>query len=163
MAPLTTIHSTRFGTLEIEADAVLSFPRGLIGLGGSRYALLTTDDDSPFAWLHSIEDPDLALPVTRPSQFFSDYELIISDEEAAGLMLDGTAPAEIWVTVRAAPQIEDFTVNLRAPIIVMHAEEGVAAYQVLNESPGLDVRTPLFSGTPGVGDDADVDADAAAK
>ena len=44
--------------LQIEADAVLSFPRGLIGLGGSRYALLSTDPDSPFSWLHSIEDPD---------------------------------------------------------------------------------------------------------
>jgi len=151
---LTTIHSTRFGTLEIEADAVLSFPRGLIGLGGSHYALLTTDDDSPFAWLHSIEDPDLALPVTRPSQFFSDYELVVSDEEAAGLMLGGDAPAEIWVTVRAAPRIEDFTVNLRAPIVVMRSEKGMAAYQVLNETAGLNVRTPLFADAAGTGDAA---------
>jgi flagellar assembly factor FliW len=151
---LLTIQSSRFGTLEIDADAVLSFPHGLIGLGGSRYALLTTDDDSPFAWLHSIEDPDLALPVTRPSQFFTDYELIVSDDDAAGLMLTSDAPSEIWVTVRAAPQIEDFTVNLRAPIIVTQTPEGMAAYQVLNEAPGLDVRTPLFAGAPGSGDAA---------
>jgi flagellar assembly factor FliW len=150
---LTTINSTRFGTLEIEAEAVLSFPRGLIGLGGSHYALLTTDDDSPFAWLHSIEDPDLALPVTRPSLFFSDYELVVSDEEAAGL-IEGDAPAEIWVTVRAAPQIEDFTVNLRAPIVVMRSENGMAAYQVLNETAGLHVRTPLFAGAAKVSDAA---------
>jgi flagellar assembly factor FliW len=125
MSPLT-IQSTRFGTLEIDADAVLSFPRGLIGLGGSRYALLTTDDDSPFAWLHSIEDPDLALPVTRPSQFFTDYELVVSDDDADG-MLNTDASAEIWVTVRAAPRIEDFTVNLRAPIVVVQTADGVAA------------------------------------
>jgi flagellar assembly factor FliW len=153
MSPLT-IQSSRFGTLEIDADAVLSFPRGLIGLGGSRYALLTTDDDSPFAWLHSVEDPDLALPVTRPAQFFTGYELIVSDEDAAGLMLSGDAPSEIWVTVRAAPQIEDFTVNLRAPIVVMQTTDGMAAYQVLNEAPGLDVRTPLFAGAAGAGDAA---------
>ena len=154
MSPLT-IQSTRFGTLEIDADAVLSFPRGLIGLGGSHYALLTTDDDSPFAWLHSIEDPDLALPVTRPSQFFSDYELVVSDEDAHG-MLSSDASAEIWVTVRAAPRIEDFTVNLRAPIVVMQTAEGVAAYQVLNEAPGLDVRTPLFAGAAGAAADVAV-------
>ena len=33
-----TFESSRFGTIEIAADAVIEFPSGLIGLGGSRYA-----------------------------------------------------------------------------------------------------------------------------
>lgn len=140
-----TVHSTRFGTLEIEAEAVLSFPRGLIGLAGSRYALLTTDPESPFSWLHSIEDPDLALPVTRPWQFFADYEVVLADAEAAALGLGGEAPADVWVTVRAAASIEDFTVNLRAPIVVTGTPDGPAAFQVINDAPGLEVRTPLFA------------------
>ena len=144
MSPLT-VHSTRFGTLEIEPDPVISFPRGLIGLGGSRYALLTTDPESPFSWLHSVEDPNLALPVTRPAQFFPGYEVVVSDEEAAALGLGGEAVGDIWVTVRSAENIEDFTVNLRAPIVVTTAADGPAAFQVINEFPGLDVRTPLFA------------------
>lgn len=146
-----TLQSTRFGTVEVEADAVLSFPRGLIGLGGSRYALLTTDPESPFSWLHSVEDPDLALPVTRPWQFFPGYEVVVSDEEAATLGIGGDAPADVWVTVRAAASIEDFTVNLRAPIVVTPSGEGPAAFQVINEAPGLDVRTPLFAAGSGTG------------
>jgi flagellar assembly factor FliW len=149
-----TVHSTRFGTLEIEADAVLSFPRGLIGLGGSRYALLTTDPESPFSWLHSVEDPDLALPVTRPWQFFPGYEVVLADDEATALGLGGDGPADVWVTVRAAERIEDFTVNLRAPIVVATGPDGPAAYQVINDAPGLDVRTPLFAGSAGAGDAA---------
>ena len=144
MSPLT-IQSTRFGTLEIEADAVLSFPHGLIGLGGTRYALLTTDDESPFAWLHSVEDPDLALPITRPSQFFTGYNLVVSDEDAEILRLGDDTLAEVWVTVHAAPRMEDFTVNLRAPIVMMRAADGIMAYQVLNEAPELGVCTPLFA------------------
>lgn len=144
MSPLT-VHSTRFGTLEIKSEDVLSFPRGLIGLGGSRYALLTTDPDSPFSWLHSVEDPDLALPVTRPAQFFPGYEVVVSDEEADALGLGDDAPADIWVTVRAAASIEDFTVNLRAPILVTAAADGSAAFQVINELPGMEVRMPLFA------------------
>ncbi|MGH2941809.1 MAG: flagellar assembly protein FliW [Solirubrobacteraceae bacterium] len=151
MSPVT-VHSTRFGTLEVEADAVLAFPRGLIGLGGTRYALLTTDPESPFSWLHSTEDPDLALPVTRPWQFFSDYEVVVSDAEADALGLGGDAPADVWVTVRAAPSIEDFTVNLRAPIVVTAAADGPAAFQVLNDAPGLEVRTPLFAASAGAGE-----------
>lgn len=140
-----TVESTRFGTLEIEADAVLRFPRGLIGLGGSRYALLSTDDDSPFSWLHSVEDPDLALPVTRPWQFFPDYEIELSDAEAAALGLSGDAPTDVWVTVRATERLEDFTVNLRAPIVVTSSARGTEAYQVINDAPNAEVRTPLFA------------------
>jgi flagellar assembly factor FliW len=140
-----TVESTRFGTLEIEAEAVLSFPRGLIGLGGSRYALLSTDPDSPFSWLHSIEDPDLALPVTRPWAFFPDYEVVLSEAEAASIGLSGDAPKDVWVTVRATERVEDFTVNLRAPIVVTPGAGGPEAFQVINDAPDADVRVPLFA------------------
>lgn len=140
-----TVESTRFGTLEIEPDAVLSFPRGLIGLGGSRYALLSTDAESPFLWLHSVEDPDVALPVTRPWEFFPDYEVVLSDDEAATLGLAGDLPADVWVTVRASERVEDFTVNLRAPIVVAPGDAGAEAYQVINEAPDAEVRAPLFA------------------
>jgi flagellar assembly factor FliW len=147
-----TVQSTRFGTLEIEPEAVLTFPRGLIGLGGSRYALLDTDADSPFSWLHSVEDPDLALPVTRPWQFFPDYEVVLDDAEAAALGLGQDAPADVWVTVRATERVRDLTVNLRAPIVVAAGAAGPEAYQVINEAPHVEVRAPLF---------AEGDADAA--
>jgi flagellar assembly factor FliW len=140
-----TVESTRFGTLEIEPEAVLSFPRGLIGLGGSRYALLSTDADSPFSWLHSVEDPDLALPVARPWEFFPDYEVVVGDAEAAALGLGSDAVADVWVTVRATERVEDFTVNLRAPIVVTPGDDGPQAYQVINDAPGADVRAPLFA------------------
>ena len=68
-----TIDSSRFGTLEIASDDVIEFPAGLIGLGGRRFALVTDDGDSSFSWLHSIDDPTLALPVTNPWHFFADY------------------------------------------------------------------------------------------
>ena len=66
------INSTRFGQIEIRDDSIIVFPEGLIGLGGSRYALVARDDKSVFFWLHSIDDPSLALPVTKPWPFFTD-------------------------------------------------------------------------------------------
>jgi hypothetical protein len=68
-----TFESSRFGTVEIAADAVIEFPSGLIGLGGSRFALVSADADGAFHWLHSLEDASLALPVTNPWLFFGDY------------------------------------------------------------------------------------------
>jgi flagellar assembly factor FliW len=46
------------------------------------------------------------------------------------------------VTVRAAPALEDFTANLKAPILV-HAGQ---AWQVINQAPGCELRVPLFPG-----------------
>ena len=47
--------------MEIDPQTIIEFPEGLIGLGGSRYALLARDAETPFLWLHSVDDPALAL------------------------------------------------------------------------------------------------------
>ena len=82
-----TLHSSRFGDLEIPDEAVIEFPNGLIGLGGKQYALLARNDDSAFVWLHSLDDPDLAVPVTNPFRFFDNFEVELSDDEAARIGL----------------------------------------------------------------------------
>ncbi|MGH2899695.1 MAG: flagellar assembly protein FliW, partial [Solirubrobacteraceae bacterium] len=70
---------------------------------------------------------------------------VLGAAEAEALGVGDDAPADVWVTVRAAASIEDFTVNLRAPIVVRATDDGPAAMQVINEAPGLEVRTPLFA------------------
>ena len=135
-----TIDSSRFGRVEIDPETVVEFPDGLIGLGGSRYALLASEADSPFLWLHSIEDPTLALPVTDPQQFFPDYVVELDDDEAARLGLDDTSAAAVYATVRAAEALEDFTVNLKAPILIWSGR----GQQVINQAPGCELRARLF-------------------
>jgi flagellar assembly factor FliW len=136
-----TFESSRFGTLEIQSEAVIEFPAGLIGLGGARYALLSTDDTSPFAWLQSIDDPDLALPITNPWLFFTDFAVDIDEAEAARLGVEDPSAVDVWVTVRAAAELEGFTANLRAPILVSDGR----GFQVINESKDATVRAPLFA------------------
>jgi flagellar assembly factor FliW len=133
-----TIDSSRFGTLEIPAEDVIVFPAGLIGLGGRRFALVATDD-SAFSWLHSIDDPSLALPVTNPWQFFADYAVDLSDEAAAPITADA-ADVTVFVTVRAGAELSDFYANLRAPILIAEGQ----GHQVINESADAPVRAPLF-------------------
>jgi flagellar assembly factor FliW len=138
--------STRFGTLEIDAEAVIDFPAGLIGLGGARYALVATVPDAPFAWLHSIEDPDVALPVTNPWLHFADYSVELSDADTARIGAADPSELDIWVTVRASSELSDFSCNLRAPIVVWNGH----GHQVINEAPDAPVRAPLFPKTAAV-------------
>jgi flagellar assembly factor FliW len=139
-----TINSSRFGTLEIPADAIIEFPAGLIGLGGRRYALIATDSNAPFNWLQSVEDPALALPVTDPWRFFADYEVELSDEETARIGVEDAEGVAVWVTVRAAGELSDFTANLRAPILVVEGR----GHQVINAFAAAPLRAPLFPEAP---------------
>jgi flagellar assembly factor FliW len=136
-----TLKSTRFGDVELPDEAVVEFPNGLIGLRGTRYALLPHGDDGTFVWLHSMEDPDLALPLTRPWTFFPRFEVELSDSEAERIGVSDPAQAEVFVTVRAAEEAANFSANLRAPIIIA----GGRGYQVINEADDAPVRAPLFA------------------
>jgi len=136
-----TIDSTRFGRIQLDDEDAIEFPHGLVGFEARRFALIAREPDAAFLWLHAIEDPSLALPVTDPYRFFADYAVELGDGEAERLGLpedlDGVAA---YVTVRAAERLEDFTANLRAPILVHDGR----AHQAINHAPGAELRAPLF-------------------
>jgi flagellar assembly factor FliW len=134
------VQSSRFGTVEIAEETVVAFPDGLIGLGGSRYALISNDPDSPFLWLQSLDDPAVALPVTNPLRFFADYAVELSDEDADRLGFDSEASVDVYVTVTATPDPSHCTANLRAPILIRPGR----ADQVINHAPGAVLRAQLF-------------------
>ena len=136
-----TLNSTRFGRLEVPAEAVIEFPNGLIGLDGTRWALLARAEDSAFVWLHSLDDPELAVPVTNPWRFFGDFEVELSDEEAARIGIDDAEQTSVYVTVRAAEALEDFHANLRAPILIAQGR----GHQVINQAEEAPMRAPLFA------------------
>jgi flagellar assembly factor FliW len=144
------IDSTRFGSIEIPDDGVIEFPNGLIGLAGTRYALVAKEEDSAFLWLHSIDDPSLALAVTNPFQFFPSYEVVLSDSEAARIGITSPEQADVFVTVRTAPELENFRCNLRAPILVSAGR----GFQVINEAEDAPVRAPLFEALAAAGQSA---------
>lgn len=136
-----TIQSTRFGQVDITDEAVIEFPDGLIGLDGTRFTLLAREADSAFVWLHSLDDPSLAIPVTNPFRFFADFAVELPDEESDRIDIHDPGEADVWVTVRAGEELGDFAANLLAPILVSKGR----GWQVINEADGMPVRAPLFA------------------
>ena len=86
---------------------------------------------------------EIAVPVTSPWLFFADYEVRVPDEDARRLGLDDPGQADIFVVVRAAEQLEDFTANLAGPLVI-HAEPRLGR-QIINDTRGYAFRHPLFS------------------
>ena len=139
-----TVESSRFGTVDVPVEAVIEFPAGLIGLGGHRFALVAGDDQGTFRWLQSLDDGALALPVTSPWQFFPGYEVELSDDEAERIGVSESDETTVYVTVRAAESLEDFSANLRAPILIANG----LGHQVINEAQDAPVRAALFTEAP---------------
>jgi flagellar assembly factor FliW len=137
---MITIDTARFGPVELDAEAVLDFPGGLIGVSGTRWALIAREEDDAFRWLQSLDDPAFAVPVTDPWRFFASYEVAISDEDALRTGLTESSEADVYVTVRSAEAIEDFTANLRAPILLCAGR----GHQVINVAPHAPLRAPLL-------------------
>jgi flagellar assembly factor FliW len=135
------IDSPRFGQVEIDPETIIEFPEGLIGLGGSRYALLAANPGDSILWLHCVDDPTLSLPVTDPNRYFSQFNVELSDDDAERLGLDDSTAVDVYVTVVAADTLPEFTANQKAPILIW----GGQGYQVINQAPGADLRAPLFA------------------
>lgn len=133
-----TIDSTRFGRIEVAPRSAIEFPNGLIGFDSRRFALIARDADDAFLWLHSLEDPQLALPVTDPRAFFPDFALELGGSEAERLGLP--ADFDVYVVVRAGERLEDFAANLRAPLVIAEGR----GHQVINQAADAPLRAPLF-------------------
>ena len=122
------IKSTRFGEFDVPEDLVVQFPEGLPGFEDQKkFAFLpyTVDEDnSPFAYMQSVQDPDLTLLLADPFLFFKHYSLNLNDEDAAQLGLsDSEETAGVYGVVAVPEKIDQMTVNLVAPIVVNWKEQ----------------------------------------
>ena len=139
------INTTKFGEIEISKDSVFEFVAPIIGFNELKsYALVDYKPDSPFKWLQSLDDMDLAFPITLCSFFGIDYQFDIPDEEAQ--MLDITSGDDVFVcNIANIPQSnpQGATINMLAPIIINIVNK--KAMQIILKNTEFEVRHKLFN------------------
>jgi flagellar assembly factor FliW len=101
------------------ATDALMFPSGLVGCAEWKRFVLISDEGTPLqlAYMQSLDDPNIALVVTNPSQLDASYVAPLSIEDRADLGLtDGTQPlVYCTLTVRGDGWL---TANLLGPLVV---------------------------------------------
>ncbi|MFH2056820.1 MAG: flagellar assembly protein FliW [bacterium] len=113
------IETLQFGTMEIEAQELIEFPRGLLGFESyRRFVLIEKEDCQPFQWLQSVEAADLALVVVNPKAFFPDYRVKLHAREVADISATDPEQVEILCIVTIPAEIEKMSVNLQGPLLV---------------------------------------------
>jgi flagellar assembly factor FliW len=138
------VASTRFGSMNVPAEALLTFPSGLLGFPDwTRYVMLDHDTDAPFKWLHCMDEASLAFVVIDPALFNPNYQVTISPEariEVEGSETDGLSLVVILTIPSDDPSA--VTANLRGPLL-MNPRTRLCKQLVLTED--YPTRYPVFS------------------
>ncbi|GIV07312.1 MAG: flagellar assembly protein FliW [Fimbriimonadales bacterium] len=114
------LETTRFGTINIQADDIITFEDGLVGLNQyRRFVLMQHDSEGPFWWLQSAEEPSFALLLIDPWYFRPDYEVVLPESEVERLQLSESTPQAVLTTVTIpSGKPHAMTSNLLAPIVI---------------------------------------------
>ncbi len=135
------IETTRFGTLEIDDNSIIYFTRALPGFpDANRFALLPHREDSPFLWLQSIEDPELAFLVINPFAVNREYSYEIPDsvQEELGITQAESVQTLVLVTVRKDGDSPSVTANMLGPVVIN--SENMRARQIVLDPNIYDVK-----------------------
>ena len=112
-----------FGDIDIADDKVITLEKGMIGFPDLRNFAIIFDeekglDKSKIMWLQSMDDGDIAFPVMMPNLVKEDYNPVVNSEILSPLGELGDENTFILVTVTVPNNPKDFTVNLKAPIVI---------------------------------------------
>ena len=112
-----------FGTIDVADEKIITMERGMIGFHDLTHFALIFDEEKKdrkfkIMWLQSMDDGDIAFPVADPTQIKEDYNPLVNEEIIAPLGEMTKENTYILVTVTVPKKVEDFSINLKAPIIV---------------------------------------------
>ncbi|MBW2010814.1 MAG: flagellar assembly protein FliW [Deltaproteobacteria bacterium] len=117
---MLTIKTTRFGELSIDEKRVVQFPEGLLGFPAQKdYVILEHKPESPFFWLQSLTDADLAFVVIDPFLVKKDYlkELPSAEKRIFEGLEEGKVTVLALVTIRQGNETP-ITMNLMGPLVI---------------------------------------------
>lgn len=113
------LQTTRFGTIEIDPDSVITFTQPIIGFQEyRRFILMPGPPNSGVCWLQSSESGELAFLLMNPTEVVPDYAVPMGPHELAELAASKAEDVEIFTLVVVPADRTKIRTNLKAPIVV---------------------------------------------
>ena len=151
------LQSVALGELEVPEDRIIAFERGIPGFESClRYALLDGEEDSPFYYMHSVDDPAVSFVVADPFYFFRDFECVLPDHVIAELELKEPSDVTMLSLVIVSSNPVHSMINLLAPLVINRQTRRGLQYVMHDSAYG--VRVPLFPAEPELTREGEKDA-----
>ena len=112
-------HNVRFGKLTANKEDLILFSEGLPGFERfKRYAIVEEEEELPFQWLLSVEEPYLGFMIVDPLLICPDYNHGVSKEDLKGLDVERSEDLRICSIVTLSSDPNKITVNLKGSIFI---------------------------------------------
>jgi flagellar assembly factor FliW len=129
------VETQHFGCIDIPEAEVIEFGRGLLGFESlRRFVHIEREEEHPFGWLQSLDDPAIVFVVANPRVFFPTYEVLVDPREL-GDVKPGANDRLLVLGICTVPEkTTEITMNLQGPLVINCATRR-GKQLVLNRSP----------------------------
>ncbi len=140
------VQTKYFGEVNLTDEKIITLDRGLMGFEEyKKYTILfdcEKEEGTNIMWFQCVEEPTLALPMINPLLVKEDYNPVVEDELLTGLGEITEENLVILVTMTVPNELENMTVNLKAPVII-NADTRKGA-QIIVENQDYEVKYKVY-------------------
>lgn len=105
--------------VSVDSRQIVTFNSGLIGLPQLKvFALIEDEESLPIRLLQCVSTPDFVFIVINPFTIYPNYDVEISDEDAAELGVSSPSDVLVLAIVTVPEDIRFVTANLLSPIVI---------------------------------------------
>ena len=138
------VETTRFGSITVAEEDVITFPEGMLGFSKiNQYLLVERVDDALFLWLQALKKASVAFPLLEPQIFEHNYRVELADDDRRQLELDDFRHAKVFAIVTIPSDPTKMTANLKAPIVVNLKKR--LAKQVILHQAEYPIRRAIYA------------------
>lgn len=114
------LNTKHFGEIEIDENKIINFREGIPGFEDAKRFIVLYDGDesSPFRWLQSVDNAQLAFATVNPFMILNDYDIEISEETVSSLNIESIEDVMVLSIVVVPEDPNEMTMNLKAPVII---------------------------------------------
>lgn len=113
------LETTRFGPIDIDPDAVITFTQPIIGFQEfRRFVVLPGPENSALKWLQSTESGELAFILFNPFTAVPDYTVALGHSELTELAVSSVDELDIFTLLVVPQDRAQVRTNLKAPVLI---------------------------------------------
>lgn len=137
------LQTKSWGTLEIDIEEIITFPRGIPGFEDvRRFAIFENREIHPFKWLICVDQPDLGFVIISPHLLDSDYNPKLYESDLQELQVAPTDRLTLFAIVTLTPDPLKSTANLQGPLLINLSKKTGKQIVVVDEE--YSVKYPIL-------------------